>query len=261
MNGYGILKTLMLDFPESIIHFPLPEDGQLKPLWELAADLIPVCDMLTDKGTEIAASFDQHVSCAKGCGVCCCQMVPLSPPEAAVIADVVDHLSPVRRNEVVAAFAAAREKLESAGIYDRISAVYSITTDEKTVLEINRRYFELSIPCPFLVDGACSIYLRRPSRCREYSVLSPASLCGNPFDNHIRRLPLTIRFCEALTHAWAGIANEKPVIVPLVKALDWVHDHPGIRSLCIDKSESFARTVLEFACWKANLRARERMKE
>jgi hypothetical protein len=87
-----------LDFPEGILRFPFAKQQEPRLLWHIAADILPVCDLLTEMGSAIAGSFGRTVACGKGCGVCCRQMVPLSPPEAAIIADVVDQL-PVRSEE------------------------------------------------------------------------------------------------------------------------------------------------------------------
>lgn len=248
-----------LDFPEGIIRFPFKKKNEPRLLWHIAHDLLPICDMLSDRGSAIAVSFGQAVSCRKGCGVCCRQMVPLSPPEAAIIADVVDRLPSARKKRVTASFAHALEKLEAAGIKEAISDVYSAGADKKAILESNRSYFELSIPCPFLIDGTCGIYPHRPSRCREYSVLSPSEFCGNPFDERVRRLPLTIKLCESLSGAWSSLTGEPPQIIPLVKSLEWVRDNGDIRSLSVHGAEHFAKAVLESACRKANRVARERM--
>jgi Fe-S-cluster containining protein len=248
-----------LDFPEGVIRFPFEKKEEPRPLWHIAYDLLPVCDILTELGSAMAASFGQAVSCRKGCGVCCCQMVPLSPPEAAIIADVVDHLPPKRKKNISVSFARALEKLEAAGMKGTISDIYSAGADKKEVLESNRSYFGLSIPCPFLTEGACGIYPHRPSRCREYSVLSPSEYCENPFDERIRRLPLTIKLCESLSGAWSSLTGKPPLIIPLVKSLEWVRDNKDIMTLRVYGAEHVAKAILESACRKANKIARERM--
>jgi Fe-S-cluster containining protein len=250
-----------LDFPEGVVRFPCKKKEEPRLLWHIAYDILPLCDTLTKMGAEIADSFGRAVSCRKGCGVCCCQMVPLSPPEAAIIADVVDRLPAARKNETLSAFSRALDRLDEAGIKESIESIYSVRTDKKEVLAINRKYFELSIPCPFLVDGACGIYSHRPSRCREYSVLSPSEYCANPFDVRIKRLLLTIKLCESLSGAWSTLAKKPPVIVPLIKALEWVRDNPDIRTLSVCGEEHVVRAVLEHACKNANKVMRERMKE
>lgn len=223
-------------------------------------DMLPVCDILTEMGSAIAGSFGRTVSCRKGCGVCCCQMVPLSPPEAGIIADVVDHLPRARKNSVLSAFTRALDIMEAAGIKEKISSIYSTPTDKKEKMEINRKYFDLNIPCPFLVEGSCGIYPHRPSRCREYSVMSPSDYCVNPFDNRVKRLPLTIKLCESLSNAWSSLTGKPPIIIPLVKALEWVRNNEDIRTLSVYGAEHVVKGVLEFACAKANTVAQERIK-
>jgi Uncharacterised protein family (UPF0153). len=253
-------NIIELDFPEGVVRFAFKKKKEPRLLWHIAYDMLPVCDVLTEMGSTIAGSFGHTISCRKGCGVCCCQMVPLSPPEAAMIADVVDQLPKSRKKDVLSAFAHALDKLDETGIKDTISNIYSIRTDKKEVMDINRKYFELNIPCPFLLDGACGIYTHRPSRCREYSVLSSADFCKNPFENRIKRLPLTIKLCESLAHAWSSLTGKPPVIIPLVKALEWVRSNNEIRTLGVYGAEHVARAVLEFACEKANKIGQDKMK-
>ena len=100
-------QTLELDFPEAIIHYPIENGDGPRLLWKIVHDLLPLGDLLTEKGADIAAAFDLKVSCRAGCGVCCRQMVPLSPPEAAIIADVVDHLQEKSKRDVLGKFSDA----------------------------------------------------------------------------------------------------------------------------------------------------------
>jgi len=241
-----------LDFPEGVVHFTFPKRDEPRLLWQLTEEIIPVADTLAEMGSSIAATFGKTVTCGAGCGVCCRQMVPLSPPEAAIIFDVVDKLPPKRKSDVCAAFSRALVALAKAGIKDEISEVYRVSTDPAKVREINRRYFDLGISCPFLQDGSCSIYSRRPSRCREYSVMSSPQLCADPFNNPVKRLPLTLKLSESLSHAWSSLSGKPPVIIPLVKALEWVEHNRDVCTLSVCGAEHVVQGVLEFACTKAN---------
>jgi Fe-S-cluster containining protein len=241
-----------LDFPEGVVHFTFPRRDEPQLLWQLTEEIIPVADTLAEMGSSIAKDFGKAVACGAGCGVCCCQMVPLSPPEAAIIFDVVNRLPQNRKFEVCAAFSRALEALAQAGIKDALSEVYRVSADIATVREINRKYFELGISCPFLEKGSCSIYSRRPSRCREYSVMSSPELCANPFDNPVKRLPLTLKLSESLSHAWSSLTGKPPVIIPLVKALEWVEHNREVCTLSVCGAEHVVQGVLEFACAKAN---------
>jgi Fe-S-cluster containining protein len=248
-----------LDFPEGLVRFPFKKKEEPQLLWRIAYDILPVCDILTEMGSKLAKSFGYVISCRKGCGVCCRQMVPLSPPESAIIANVVDQLPRIRKKNVQTNFAKALDILDAAGLNESISNIYCIHTDKKEVMDINRKYFELGIPCPFQVDGVCSIYPHRPSRCREYSVMSSADFCKNPFDNRIKRLPLTIKLCESLSHAWSSLTGKPPVIIPLVKAMEWVQGNSDIHTLSVYGAEQVVKALLEFACKKANKIAQDRI--
>ncbi len=241
-----------LDFPEGVVRFAYENRPDPRLLWQLTREMIPIADTITGLGHNIAKQFGLSVSCKKGCGVCCCQMAPLSPPETAIIADVVDHLPQARQSEVRRKFSRALETLARAGIQDVVSDMYATGADKATVLEINRAYFELRIPCPFLTEGSCGIYEHRPSRCREYSVMSDPEYCADPFDEHVRRLPLTLKLCEAFSYGWSALCGKPPLIIPLIKSLAWVRANPEIRDLRVDSSEHVVRTILEFACAKAN---------
>ena len=252
---------ITLDFPEGIVSWQIPQSNHSRLFRDIVYDLLPLCNLLTEKGAEIAASFNKKISCAAGCGVCCQQMVPLSPPEAVIIADVVEHLPKKRKKKILNRFTNAVEKLENAGLLETILECYRNNTDKQKVMELNRRYFELHISCPFLEEGSCGIYPHRPSRCREFSVLSPSNYCANPFDPNIVQLPLTIKLCESFSIAWSNLSGTTPVILPLTYALEWVHKHPDSKTLSIDKNRisEISRSILEMACQRANKIGQERM--
>ena len=178
-----------------------------------------------------------------------------------MIADVVDNLPRERKKQVLASFEAAVRKLADAHLQEALFSIYRTPADKNTVQEINRQYFELSIQCPFLQSGSCSIYAYRPSRCREYSVTSPPEFCADPFDSRIKRLPLTVKMCESFTAAWSAFTGETPLIIPLILALDWIRDNPDMRSLRVapDRVEEMAQKILSNACVKANKVAAQRM--
>ena len=147
------------------------------------------------------------------------------------------------------------------GLLETLLEMYRAGADRKVVMDNNRKYFDLSIYCPFLVDGSCSIYPHRPSRCREYSVLSPSEYCTDPFDRRIRRLPLSIKLCETFSIIWSTLTATSPVIIPLVYALEWVRDHPDITTLVVAKGDvsRLMQSTLETACERANTVARKRV--
>lgn len=192
-------------------------------------DLVPVLQILSDKVVAVAEHEAQQqgqcVSCRKGCGACCRQLVPISPVEARHIARLVDQLPEPRRSQIVARFAAARRRLEEAGMWARLNNRQTWPKGSST--EVGLEYFRLGIPCPFLEDESCSIHRDRPLTCREYLVTSPAENCANPTSETIRWLPMPAK-------VWVAAARCEPDAgggdqfnwVPLVQALDWAPEHP-----------------------------------
>jgi Fe-S-cluster containining protein len=247
---------LELDLPEGIVKLDLQVSPGPQKLSRLTLDLLGFCDTVVRMGTEIAVKLGRTVTCGKGCGVCCRQLVPLSASEAVMIADVVDELPWQERGRALDAFALARERLHEAGLAEKIASLYGRRASEEEVKTTNREYFDLGIPCPFLVEGSCSIYPSRPSRCREYSVMSPAEYCANLFDARIRRLPVTMKLSEALAFAWASLTHTAPTLVPMVDALDWVEGNKDVRGLSVEGADRLISAVLNYACDAANRRAR-----
>ena len=102
-------------------------------------------DLLHQSFAIVDASVEQAVkatpkpmACAKGCSFCCYQSIPLTILEVLVIKEFLRD-----------------EKLQ--GVQRDFKAVFK--TDGVT-------------PCPFLIEGACSIYSVRPIACRRYIVFN-----------------------------------------------------------------------------------------
>ena len=62
-----------------------------------------------------------------------------------------------------------------------------------------------------------------------------------------------------MSNAWASLTDKPPVIIPLVKALEWVRGNGDIRTLSVFGADHVARAVLESACARANRIALEKM--
>jgi Fe-S-cluster containining protein len=194
-------------------------------LAELAWNLMKLDDQLVTmgvaKGTGPKAGGLQ-ISCSQGCGACCRQLVPLSPPEAFMIADLVLGLPDERRNAVVDRFEQTRDTLQRAGI----DAVAGLTRPrDEDLLDLTLNYFELGLPCPFLENEACSIYASRPSICREYLVTNPASSCAMIRHKPISRVRVPLALADYLSRLYALLVGGEPVTVPLPAALGWADQH------------------------------------
>jgi Fe-S-cluster containining protein len=135
-----------------------------------AAEIVPALQGLVNAVVG-AAEAGLTISCRKGCGACCRQLVPVSRTEGERLLQVVDALPPARRDVLMKRFAAAETAIENADLKERRG---------RSDRELSSAYFALRLPCPFLEDESCSIHPERPLVCREYLVTSPAELCAGP---------------------------------------------------------------------------------
>src|SRR5258705_5675281 len=99
--------TLRIAHPITVANAPVP-----------AADVVPALQGLVNAVVE-AAQAGKTVSCRKGCGACCRQLVPLSRTEGERLLQLIDALPAQRRATLLARFAAAEAAIEGAGLKDR----------------------------------------------------------------------------------------------------------------------------------------------
>ena len=185
------------------------------------ADLIPpmqqLCNGIVGLANRREVNGGATISCHKGCGVCCCQLVPLSPPEAFFLIDFVRAMPSERRKQIEARFQAIRNGMEEKGLIERLREIED--TKEHSVLA--RDYFQMGRTCPFLEEGACSIHLHRPFACREYNVISPPELCADPFNNGVKKIRIPKNMTTATARLAAELFEVSPMLVPMTLALEW----------------------------------------
>src|SRR5262245_59232115 len=191
-------------------------------------DLLPVfqgvANVVVDVGEDQAVRAGQAISCRKGCGACCRQLVPISPSEARVLACLVDALPEPRRSDVRRRFTTALDRLRAAGV---LSQLLDRGREESApVRPLGLAYFRQGVPCPFLEDESCSIHPDRPLACREYLVTSPAAECAQPTPETVHCVPLPARPSAALRRVERDGASDEPEWLPLVLALEYAAAHP-----------------------------------
>jgi Fe-S-cluster containining protein len=171
----------------------------------------------------------RSISCAKGCAACCRQIVPLSPPEAWMIADVVRAMPPERRTAVLKRFEDVLATLSTSPLADRSLRE---TDDQETVGALAADFFDLQLACPFLEDESCSIHPQRPSACRELLVTTPAENCLQIRAKAARRIPVAMHVSQVLSRVAAKILGRASEAIPLHLALDWAlaHEEEGART-------------------------------
>ena len=217
--------TLEIEVAEGTLRAALAVPPRPLRLAELAWNFMGISDRMTAMAVKREARQGRAVSCTKGCGACCRQLVPLSPPEAWMIADLVAGLPEARRADVRTAFTKAGEVLQRSGLMEQLTGRIE-STDHMTALAL--AYFGLGVPCPFLRDESCSIYPYRPSICREYLVTSPAENCatlGRTPLAPVTRIPAAVRLSDALSRLTAKLLERQAEVVPLTLALEWAAQH------------------------------------
>lgn len=167
------------------------------------------------------------VSCQKGCAACCRMLVPISAPEALALARTMDRLDQSERNRLTAQLDLAHQRLAKAGLLKQLTSLAESEhpdTDE-AIEPLNRAYYALRMPCPFLADEVCSIYEDRPAACRELAVTSPASECQDMTNATIQPVPVAVRISTTLSLLWADLTGTVPKLIPLPLAVDWATRH------------------------------------
>ena len=176
-----------------------------------AAEIVPALQGLVNAVVE-TAERGKAISCRKGCGACCRQLVPVSRTEGERLLQVIDALPAERRETLLARFAAAERAIAAAGLKDRHG---------RSDRELSTAYFAMGVPCPFLEDESCSIHPERPLVCREYLVTSPAELCAGP-----RQEGVTPVAVPKVSMAARGLQEEKDDWFPLAMLMAWARTRP-----------------------------------
>lgn len=167
------------------------------------------------------------ISCRMGCAACCRMLVPISAPEAFALKEAIGKLPPQHHQAIVQRVAEARSRIEQAGLLARLTEIAETErqlTDEEFDA-VNRAYYALRTPCPFLENETCSIYQDRPAACRELLVTTPAELCQDLAANPVRPLPVAVRMSTALALLWSDLVGGPARLIPLPLALEWADRH------------------------------------
>ena len=111
--------------------------------------------------------FLDRMQCRQGCSSCCNQLFSISAVEAAYISLAVKELEPKARTEMRQKALAYLKELTGIEAHENqgVKAHSRIVEDALNKL-IGRHY----IPCPALVDNACSIYSHRPIMARKFGI-------------------------------------------------------------------------------------------
>ena len=211
--------------------------GRLNTVLDVPTGFVPITSIvpLTRRLGEEILKLEEHqsrtagqtVSCRMGCAACCRMLVPLSPPEAFSLLEYVEQLPGERRAAMERTITATKTVLAEHSLLHRLQAVADADTPipDEELEPINRAYYALRHPCPFLENEMCSIYEARPAACRELLVTSPAHLCDNLVENPVEPVAVPVRAGTVLGLLWASVTAGTPRLIPLPLALDWARQH------------------------------------
>jgi len=189
------MGALRIAHPITVPNAPVP-----------AAEVVPALQGLVNAVVE-AAEAGHTVSCRKGCGACCRQLVPVSRTEGERLLQLVKAMPADRREALAARFAAAEAAINRTGLKER---------GDRSDRALSVAYFAQGIACPFLEDESCSIHPERPLVCREYLVTSPAELCSGPAQEGVT--PVAV---PKVSMAARGLQDERDDWFPLALLMVW----------------------------------------
>lgn len=193
--------------------------------------IVPVTRRLGEEAAQLevqrAGAAGQTISCQMGCAACCRMLVPLSPPEAFALREYVEQLPENRRAHLLTRLSETKDRLTEAGLWDRLNSVAEADRPipDEELDPLNRSYYAVRIPCPYLENEMCSIYEARPAACRELLVTSPAELCQDLVQNPVTPLPVSMRIGSILGLVWGALTNSPPRLIPLPMAIEWAERH------------------------------------
>ena len=194
------------------------------------ADLVPFMHTLADAiiGLAIkkAASRGEAVTCRKGCGACCCQLVPLSLPEAVFMVDRLLAMPLAERAPLLRRFEAIEKRMQGSGLKKKICSPARGDADDRAAA---RDYFYLGEACPFLAAQSCSIHAWRPMACREFNAVSAPALCADPFVNKVNAVPLFRRLSSIPALLASQVAGIPAGLVPLPLMFDGYESNRELR--------------------------------
>lgn len=213
-----VTATLRLSVGDFQVAHPLTVPAGSVPATAIVPTLQDLVNTVVAAAEEQVKTAGKTISCRKGCGACCRQLVPISRTEGERLLAVLDALPAGLRAAVQARFAAADARLAQSGLRDGL--LDRERRAGRTDRELSTAYFALGIACPFLEDESCSIHPERPLVCREYLVTSPAELCAGPAQEGVSPVPV-----PKLSSAARGLQDETESWFPLALLTAWSRMH------------------------------------
>ena len=191
------------------------------------SDLVPIARAVSGRIIQIVtdklASDGNSVSCRKGCCHCCHYLLPVSTPEAFRLAYEILTMPPIRQEAILRSTINAAKKIMELGLPESEN---NSPANKPDLIDISNWYKELNLPCPFLVENACSIYNIRPLVCREYMVTSPPDNCKKNSNISPDTVTLPVTTAKVLMNIADDLESDRLKVIPLPLALAWCQANP-----------------------------------
>ena len=195
------------------------------------AELVPIVygitDIMVKRTMDRLMEEGKKISCGPGCGVCCRQLVPVSPPEAFFLVEMMESMSKGEQSEMMHRFDNAAQIIKQ---HDIVDALMDPSLDDDHYLPVARKYFSLQVPCPFLENDSCGIHPNRPVACRDYNVTSPPSWCSDPVMHDIEKVSMPFPLSIFLARFTAELTGCKLHFFPLALVPEWVSENIAIKN-------------------------------
>lgn len=238
------IRVVELPTPDGVMRGKVGVTTGPMSLAGLVQTALDLTNALVDRAVKLEVIAGRTLSCCAGCGACCRHMVPLSPPEAFYLMDVIDGFDAPRRDEVLSRFDKIENELDRRRMIEEL--LDPRLTDE-TALPIAKRYFALGLACPFLVDESCSIHQHRPVACRDFNVTSPAEWCAKPYQHDIAKVPMPLPLSAPLSRLTAALSGENACLIPLTLVPRWTRAHAELRKRQWPGPKLFDRFLTELS--------------
>lgn len=223
----GAKKLVRLEL--RIIGQPVTVQAEQPPDRARLDQLLPLMRAIDNAAVDAAVhrveEGGETVTCQKGCSTCCrAQPVPVTPPEAYALFQLVESLPEPKRTEVRGRFADRVRRLTETGLLDPF-LTRDLVMGPAEARDLATRYFRLGLVCPFLEEDACGIYADRPFVCRQYLVTSAVELCADPLNNPVKPVPMPITAAGGTLRIAGEYLGRPQHTVPLVLALEYAETH------------------------------------
>jgi len=143
--------------------------------------LYPLLDRFMNDAIHELDEAETPISCRKGCSHCCYLLIEVDWYEAMILAKWVMEQDEAKRTPLIKSIRANAKEARALFSKAKVGKTFMQPTDKDADIPdalFNDYFFKKRRPCPFLEEGACTVYSHRPSPCRLHVVTSPSEYCS-----------------------------------------------------------------------------------